>query len=169
MCLNNLISLNSDDNDTVARKFINRRRCIKPVYYNDPVHCLLSYEIEPLYKDPCDLLTSSTSDNNEIFLLQKTIGLLEKKLHEAAFNEQEKRVIQSIVIDDDAVEMQILFPKPIMEIKDELNEITSSAALPSKTSTTIDMDHITNGQIPFQINVSVFQIVPHSMQFFLSE
>lgn len=166
MCLNNLISPNSDDNDTVARTFINRRRCIKPVYYNDPVQCLLSFEIEPLYKDACDLPCPSTSNNNEIFLLQKTIGLLEKKLHEAAFNEQEKRVIQSIVIDDDALEMQILFPNPIMEIKDEPNDITSSAALPSTTSTTIDMDHITNGQIPFQINVSVFQLVPHSMHIF---
>lgn len=143
-----------DDNDVIANHFIYRRRCFKPVFYSDPIKRLLSYRQEPRPLPPID-----TPKQNEMHLLQKTFSLLEKKLHEAAFDENEKRAIQRIVIDgdddagddddDEYVPMEIIYPVPIKCIKTEAMSSTSPLI---KTAA---VDYVTNGQIPFQTNVSI--------------
>lgn len=144
----------SDDSDVIAKQFIYRRRCIKPVFYSDPIKRWLSYRLQPQFLPPID-----TPKPNEIRLLQKTFSLLEKKLHEAAFDENEKRAIQKIVIDDDDdddeyVPMEIIYPIPIQDIKKEATSSTSEATSSSPLTKTVAVDHITNGEIPFQTNVS---------------
>lgn len=153
----NLDSFNSDDNDTIAEKYVEGRRRIVPVYYKDPVKCLLSYEYEPRCDDSGSL--PDTSAKGDILLLQKMICFLQEKFHDAAFDAQEKRAIQTIIIDDDAVEMQILLPTPKMEmeVKEEPGETAVEAI--SSTVTPENVNHVTDGHIQFQVNVSVFDIV----------
>lgn len=143
----------SDDNDAMANIFINRRRCIKPVFYSNPMNRLLSYEIEPR-------LTINTHEREELHLLQKTVSLLDKKLHEATFDENEKRTIQRIVIDGDDNEdeyaaMEIIYPMPIIDIKNEPTSSTSESIPSSPLAATAAIDHVASGKVPFQINVSI--------------
>lgn len=148
-----------DDNDVIAQHFIYRRRCFKPVFYSDPIKRLLSYRHEPRPLPPID-----TPKQNEMRLLQKTFSLLEKKLHEAAFDENEKRAIQRIVIDgydddDEYVPMEIIYPIPIKDIKTEASSSTSEAISSSPLTKTVAVDYVTNRKIPFQTNVSIHLIL----------
>lgn len=133
-----------------AKKFVERRRCIKPIYYNNPIKCLLSYEGETILEHLSILPIADTDKLDEIVALRRAVAFLEDKLYDAVFDEQEKRAIESIVIDDDDVEMQILYPKPKICIKGENAVEESSSAATSDT-----VDHITDGRIPFQVNVSI--------------
>lgn len=158
-----MVSFNSDENDAIALKYVEGRRRIAPVYYNDLVKCLSSYVVEPRCDDPGSLLGPDTSAKEDILLLQKMICFLQEKFQDSAFDDQEKRAIQTIVIEDDDVEMQILLPAPIeMEIKEEPREtaIEAISILPAVTPEIVN--HVTDGQIHLQINVSVFDIVARS-------
>lgn len=107
-----------------------------------------SYDVEPVSHS-----AYNRNEQNIIESLQKSIGILEQKLHEAAFDEREKRAIQTIVIDgddandDEYVPMEIIFPRPIIKEEEENTNASSSVVA-------VPPDAVTDGTIPFRSNVS---------------
>lgn len=140
------------DNDA-SQKFIKRRRDIPPVYYSDFSKRFLSWALEETVNGLFESTCFTTEQKSEILLLKKAVGFLEEKMCESAFDEREKRAIQMIVLDDDSddeVEMEILLPKPIRNIKQE-PEADSVGVVHHECN-----DYVSGHEIPFQLNVNMF-------------
>lgn len=67
----------------------------------------------------------SVQEHNQLFLLQKTVNILQSKLQDSMFDAKERKEIQRIILDDeDDVSMLVSLPPPII-IKIEPNSLQS--------------------------------------------